>query len=260
MRIQTIITEQQDEYEDIRKAIDVIRAAAPFFALRGTSSDFLYRGTSSRTTVESPEYVRTFTQRQDRRPMDSSALVHKALNERLEQYFGFPYRSGAVFCTGSRTEAESYGRSSILLPLGQYSFVWGKRVRDATHYFVLDQFVDYAIKHASDDLAYLIREEFEHMTIDPSTLAGYIKEHYELYELWTNWMDDKWLYGQYTNEDLPAAIASHNEVMVKCERYAVFRRTQIDRWDLVEASNILNRSIPPGIEMEQFINIVAETV
>lgn len=69
--------------------------------------------------------------RQDRKPVDTPKPIHDYIDQWFYQKFGHHYRSNALFAFGSSTRlASNYGDVHIVLPIGNFSFVWAPTVLD----------------------------------------------------------------------------------------------------------------------------------
>lgn len=108
-----------------------------------------------------------------RGPLDMPLKTHKVLNDLFKQKFGWKAREG-IFCTSILTNS-AYGMYKyIILPIGQYQYVWSPYVYDL--YFTLRReadFIDYA-KNKVDN--YAIVDKIK-------TTSDLIKkEEYKVYE------------------------------------------------------------------------------
>lgn len=74
--------------------------------------------------------VSKFTVRNDRKPLNTRAIIHRAADIVLHQMFGWKPRSQGVFCSGSSELAEVYGEPSIIFPAGDFKYVWFKNAED----------------------------------------------------------------------------------------------------------------------------------
>jgi hypothetical protein len=96
--------------------------------LQGTKNGqlYIYRGVSDRGGL-------AFTKkaREDRRPKDTEPTRHKAFNAAIEAAGGVANRSNSLFC-GSRSQASSYGKVYILVPVGKFNFTWSPKWHDWT--------------------------------------------------------------------------------------------------------------------------------
>lgn len=221
MRIKQLLETSGDEA--IADAlIDAVRKAAPFFRKRGTSTRLLYRGASGGDELVN---VKIRTPRADRRPRDSLAAVHDALDEALYREFGVRYRSAAVFATSDDDVAAEYGHVHVLLPLGEFSYCWGRQVDDALIQFGARKFVDFCNKHGSATLTQVI-DGMKHTGayVGPAyreAVTELIATHPEAAELFKQWFYAQFRDAQYTTEDLGAALDSGHEVMIACQQYAL---------------------------------------
>lgn len=266
MKIQNLLEDDTATSEEIRLVqplIEAVYQARPFFQQRG-SSKFLFRGIVGRNNPNDmyDEFVRVVAPRQNRRPKDSSTMLHNALDERLNNAFGVPYRSAGLFVTGDRMQAREYGEPAIILPQGDFKFSWGTKVRDSLHYFSMNGFKQYIEKNATDTLVTEFGDMFRY-GINEDDWNRLMRYNEEAAALWNDWMDMMFYEGHYTNENLSAAIDSNNEIMLSCNRYAIVRLSEnIRSWYIQAANQILDTTLPAegGIDMITFVNILSEHV
>lgn len=69
---------------------------------------------------------------QDRKPMTSESWFHDKLNDALYQHFGTKYRSSSTFVTPFKDTAGIYGEVFVMIPIGEYEYLWSPIVSDAT--------------------------------------------------------------------------------------------------------------------------------
>lgn len=72
----------------------------------------------------------TVNKRRD--PMTSNRWFHEALDAEFKKHFGVGFRSEAVFATPFKDTAGIYGEQFVMLPIGDYEYVWSPIVSDAT--------------------------------------------------------------------------------------------------------------------------------
>jgi hypothetical protein len=88
----------------------------------------VYRGISDRSGL-------AFTKktREDRKPKDTDQIRHKAFNAAIAAAGGVANRENALFCTGDRSTAGSYGKSYVLIPVGKFNYTWAIDWNDWTN-------------------------------------------------------------------------------------------------------------------------------
>ncbi|WP_300760234.1 hypothetical protein [Janthinobacterium sp.] len=97
---------------------------------------FLYRGIQrpegkfKMETPEDYEYAYRMTVRKDRRPLDTDIEDHRAVDEFLKLQYGIAGRSQTVFVTGDDYVAEGYGEVFLILPRGEFKFLWSPDIGD----------------------------------------------------------------------------------------------------------------------------------
>ena len=76
--------------------------------------------------------------RKDRRPMSTKGPVHKLIDDWFEEEMGMRARSQAVFCYGNKAKytAASYGRPSVIIPIGKFIYCWSPKVVDLYDFIV----------------------------------------------------------------------------------------------------------------------------
>lgn len=77
--------------------------------------------------------------KRERKPRDTSLVLHKAFGEWFTFKFGINYRSKALFCTGNIEIARGYldGHSALieLQPMGEYSICFSPNCKDLLGHF-----------------------------------------------------------------------------------------------------------------------------
>ena len=136
----------------------------------------LYRGVSM-FKFDEGEYARIVPVNQNRRPTNTSAVAHQAVDDWFQAKFGIRFRQSSVFCTGNLGDAQSYagtsGTTAIVMPVGDYDYCWSPDVGDL--YIELQRNKGYSLSALMDI------------------------NHYKC------------------NEDIIAAIQSDNEIMLHCQ-------------------------------------------
>jgi len=92
----------------------------------------LYRGIKNATDKFGKKTVRLT----DRSPMDTPQELHDELNAYFDQKYGHPYRNG-VFATPRKKNAEFYGTSFSIYPIGNYEMIHNEKIMDLTDQVVV---------------------------------------------------------------------------------------------------------------------------
>ena len=126
----------------------------------------------------------------DRKPLDTDADDHQALNNYLNTMYGHPYRS-ALFATGAKHVAESYGTGEepfAIFPIGDFDFLWHPQIGDFFgEFFDTGAYEDYKAEGVpADELVEIMFEEY---------------------------------FGPFNDDDLVEAIHSDHEIMVWVKKY-----------------------------------------
>lgn len=133
--------------------------------------------------------------RKDRKPKDTDLQVHNVIDDLLYKKFKWKPRSEGVFTFGGSdayfANYKQYGNPYIVFPIGDFKFVWSKEIDDLTFYLstrvrILD--FDYKLLKPIEDIMYRLVKVSE----------------------------------KYTDKDLPSAIKSGCEVILKCKEYFMF--------------------------------------
>ena len=66
----------------------------------------------------------------NRRPVDTDVESHKIIDDWFEKQTGIRYRSNAMFCTGSLSQASEYGDVFLAFPIGHFNFCWSTNYAD----------------------------------------------------------------------------------------------------------------------------------
>lgn len=124
MKLQQLFETQADMHS-------IVAECSEFFSQ--TSSGLLFRGLSR------PMYEPTrITPRANRRPANTPAAWHDALDAAFEQKFGHRYRSSCIFAVSSVMKARAYVSSSlaIALPVNGMQFCWSPVIDDLYEYML----------------------------------------------------------------------------------------------------------------------------
>ena len=129
--------------------------------------------------------------RQDREPTDTSPFLHYTADDWFKEKFGINARGAAMFTTGNYKIASYYGgnleKVFAVFPIGEFKFIWSPKVRD--------------LYMSSETLLFKKGERVKNDDILKSRIE--------------DWLDSK----EYTDSNLPEAIASKKEVMIACQEY-----------------------------------------
>lgn len=117
-------------------------------------SSFLQHGTQWYRGVRNPLGIRRVEIRQDRKPLDSSAIESALFNYLFERVHGIAdIRMKTAFCTSSRTQALSYGRLCWIFPTNN-SVIWANaQIRDSLK--IMDKLSEYARELSVDALNFI---------------------------------------------------------------------------------------------------------
>ncbi|WP_300760228.1 hypothetical protein [Janthinobacterium sp.] len=116
----------------------LLRECMPF--IRQSKGAPIYRGLSNPTggiTIDTPEGELTAYRmpvRTDRRPLHTDQYTHSTTDWWLNSRFGWRPRSSGLFVTGRSQVASIYGPTYIILPRGNFHFVWSPDVQDLMFY------------------------------------------------------------------------------------------------------------------------------
>lgn len=204
MNFKSFITEETLTNENI---LDLIRRDCSDF-LKESQGYYLYRGMPK----QSDEFIK-ITPRTDRKPKNSSPVVHDMFNEAFYERHGVKdIRSRAIFCTGSEYDSEIYSHgkiSYIIFPVDGYTYWWGQESSDV--------FIDYR--------DFLIKNDYKYSPLAGEYPDGSMEEFID--------------FAEYTNTNLVRGIKSKNEIMILCKEYYGIRLdTKVDIEKLFKNINI----------------------
>lgn len=179
------IFEIAEDTQWIEQAATVIhRDCQPYLQqIRNNVSSGLYRGVLSHI-VYNQNFLKSRVEI-DRQPMSTPFRLHAMVDDWFLEHYGNRYRSNSVFATGSDEQARPYGDVFALFPIGDFKFCWSANIHDLY-----------------DEWGTIERES---KTMDEDKLREIINKTLTR--------------GEYRTENLPAAIKSGHEVMLKCEYY-----------------------------------------
>ena len=154
----------------------------------------LYRGVSNGTKVFAKGNNPI-----DRQPRDTEFVIHDVADQWFAKEFNIKYRSNAVFCTGSYSDAENYGKLYLTFPIGEFRFCWSPKVGDMTYLF--EGAIEPSEYYEKTPDHKLNAERYHNVVND-------IKFRHDIFTTL-----DKC---EYTEDNLPRAISNGNEIMVHC--------------------------------------------
>lgn len=77
--------------------------------------------------------------RPDRKPKDTSLIVHNMVDDHLEDIFGWKPRSNGLFTSGAMSQTASYGAPYIVFLKDKFEFIWSPEVYDSYTWFSDDK-------------------------------------------------------------------------------------------------------------------------
>lgn len=95
----------------------------------------LYRGIDPEGSAGPLGHVNVFTAkvRTNRKPRDTSSLLHNALNKLIQDKGLVANRGNSIFCTSDVDQAHAYGEVFAVFPIGKFYYTWSPSWRDATN-------------------------------------------------------------------------------------------------------------------------------
>jgi len=127
------------------------------------------------------------------RNSNMNVLLKDALNVHFNKKFGWNVRDGIFTTSNWHHIIKFFGKKYIFFPIGDYKFVWSKKIGDIN---LEDRMMKFngAVRFRTDDLDGVIKE-FDEWLINDNILQSYV------------------------DDDLPSAIESQNEISFKCKEY-----------------------------------------
>ena len=203
MKIKDIITEERlaDFYSDadrqcINEAATIFaRDCSPFFTEHQTGQP-LYRGVTNNVVRINPYLFKVATEA-NRNPLDTPTINHNLADKWLNDNVGGRFRSDHIaFCTGRQTTASAYGTVHIIVPIGDFSFCWSPLIRDMSNVLPKTGAV---------------------------SAAAALNDQLSDEEIRTGMVEHVLARGRYQTTQLTSAIASLNEIMLRCNQYYALR-------------------------------------
>jgi len=139
--------------------------------------------------------------RQNRQPRNTNKEIHEIADKVFSQIFGIKARTSTIFTTSEYREADYYGTSYIIVPIGDFKIVWSPKVRDFTM--------------AIDDKSVWEPQGFKETMI----LMVHDKKSPEYIEMRLK----RWIKDNYKIGDLDKALSSSNEIMLHCNQYVALK-------------------------------------
>lgn len=194
MRLLNALNEGED-YMEVLKYIK--RDCKPFLKAIEPKPhrNMIYRGYKS---IES-WFLKTT--RADRKPKDIGEGLHNDFDMEFKKRFGYKARSESFFATGEDEEASMYGEVYTIFPVGDFKILWSPKITD-------------------------LFADMGRIVGDSAKIKKYngLLDHYK-----EKGMEDQYqkkiseIVGTYRNDNLKGAIASLNEIMIKCDKYYAVR-------------------------------------
>ena len=220
MRLQQYINEAAGDKESIQLLLqELYTKCMPFindlvrggwnYTLKG--NNLMYSGRDANDWLFFHGIVR-----KNRRPFSTNKYEQVFLDDLFKKKFGWKARSNAIFCTGSYSAADSYGKPFSIFPIGKYKFLWNKDVPDLFTSFdfrdIKDTFIN---KHRKELSGKYKRAEYYDFTTDLYTKLDRNTPVWKQYEqeVYTSFIIT------YTNKNIVLAIKEKNEIMVNCKEY-----------------------------------------
>lgn len=194
--------------------------------VKGDSNNRLYRGIHDmdNENIHSILYNCLYlgAVRENRRPRDSSQVIHQMLDDYFEKQTGIKYRSASVFATKSFFTAEEYGEPYLIFPIGKFDYAWSPDVYDA--YLVLGQYGNMSgrlirkIEKIYPEVQKLFPEELEYVSLDEFTRSPH---HYpEAAVTALTLIPNMW----HFNKGIE--MATSHEIMISCKEYYLIDSTE----------------------------------
>ena len=218
--------EQRDYREEFYEATGnqytwdfVKQRCAPWFKAIGDYHELIWRG------MKNTDSYGTKKVRQDRIPTDTPIFVHDAIGNMFKENYGWNPRSNAMFCSTSEEDVGQYGARYMVFPIGQFKFMWSKRVPDLYNDVIGSG--DASVNAwVSTELRKRDASELKDKTDIKMELFGSIqksKKYHKIDSTYESFL--KFLIGEYADykdTDLLGALRTNNEIMIQCESYFYF--------------------------------------
>ncbi len=216
-----------------RKCQPFLKEWLPIFKQGGGVVDelFMWRGSE---TISGQYGVKPV--RQERLPMTTKEHIHQEIDRQMFKRFKIHGRSKTIFCTGSKSLAEGYGKAYMVFPVGNYKYIWSPKVDD--------MFV--AISRTTSGYRYNVERDVD---IELHKLGYDTDLDFEKREMRKKKIRERFLKGNekaldkllktFKTTGLNVALKGRNEVAFECKSYIYFSfklEAQIAElaWDMVE--------------------------
>lgn len=192
MKLQKICEYKKDYHAIQNAAQQIFENCSDFLTAIDYEIDrhVLLRGLSSRNIPE----VFELSLLQDReKPRDTPRVIHDEVNNWFIQEYGIPYRTEAIFCTGSKKMALEYSPSVVaIIPYDGYEFIYSNTIKDLYR----------SIEFNSPLLSMVNTKEYTYLELNRE-------------------VDILLHSGEYSNTNIIDAIHSDTEIMLHSEKYYI---------------------------------------
>jgi len=190
VKINEILTEAFSSKWETLEALDAaLSGCTPYFQTVDRDSALtdmaLYRGDRRFNWEQSYDPFRIVEVSQSRKPVNTRKEVHAIIDNWCFEQFGIRFRSASLFCSNNEFTAATYGSVGIVVPVGEFNYLWSPKIDDL--------FISVARGDAHDRIV-AGEEPLNQIIISILEQAEY----------------------QF-NTGLPAAIDCGNEIMVACK-------------------------------------------
>lgn len=176
----------------------------PWLSQTDSGSYVAYRG------IKEVDKYKAFVQktRPDREPTDTEPGRHRIFNILLNYANSPANRSNSIFVTGSKVAASEYGKPFVLLPIGNFNYVWSNRYADWTRH------MDYL------ELAKMLKPEVFGFVGDPDEIGNTPDTEEEMIAAFNK--PSNLRYGVVdkifrVNKELVRGIQSGHEIIIQCK-------------------------------------------
>ena len=194
MKLQQYITE--DSFSNIDDMITAIKRDCGKW-LKESNGRAAFRGMKNKPDM----YLATV--RDNRKPKDTSKVVHDMMNKSLSDKFGWKPRSEGMFCTGDMWVASQYGKPYMVFPVSDYRYIWSPTVSDS----------------------YADTSKFS--TWWAELVSMFLKDEYV--DEYVKTKETQQMLKSYKDTGLYKALKDKNEIMVECKKYYAIRPESIVR-------------------------------
>ena len=129
--------------------------------------------------------------RKDRRPLDTTEEIHKAMDNLFLKEFGWRARSQGLFCWARMFSHPAFGMK-LVFPVGNYEYLWSDKVEDLWN----------ALASAPG--------------MEPEKNVEYFKKHF---------------LNSYHKDKIKMAMKYENEMMVKCDYAYIIKQELMEQVD-----------------------------